>query len=105
MLVQVSLRTEVPRTPSSAWSGLELMTSRSIFHVTEMPAVTTRPSVTSILYNQIVFSQMSFNDSLRSSSLMDGDILAIKSSGIFELSPNLGLLPERAWYGVFVTAL
>ena len=61
--------------------------------------------MTSVLYIQIVFSQMSFNDSLRSSSLMDGDILAIKSSGIFELSPHLGLLPERAWYGVFFTAL
>ena len=71
----------------------------------ETPAVTTRPSVTSILYIQIVFSQTPFNDSLRSSSLMDGDILAIKSSGIFELSPHLGLLPERAWYGVFFIAL
>ena len=74
-------------------------------HITETPAVTTRLSVTSILYIQIDFSQMSFNDSLRSSSWMDGDILAIKSSGIFELSPHLGLLPERAWYYVFFTAL
>ena len=31
---------------------------------------------------------------------MDGDILAIKSSGIVELSPHLGLLPERAGPGM-----
>ena len=45
----IRLRTEVPCTPSSASLGLELMTSRScqyISCVTEMPAITTRPSVT-----------------------------------------------------------
>ena len=42
-------RSRLPRTPSSARLGLELMTSRhdSTFHVTETPAITTRPSVTS----------------------------------------------------------
>ena len=44
-LVQVRLRTEVPCTPSS---GFEFMTSShdSTVHVTETPALTTRPSVT-----------------------------------------------------------
>ena len=48
-LIQVRLRTEVPCTPSTTRLGFELMTSRSWqhIHVTEMPAITTWPSVTS----------------------------------------------------------
>ena len=48
-LVQVGLRTEVLRTPSSTQVGFELRPPDhdSTFHVTEMPALTTRPSMTS----------------------------------------------------------
>ena len=48
--VQVQLRTDVLRTPSSTRLGFELTTSRSwqlhTFHVTETAALTTQPSVT-----------------------------------------------------------
>ena len=47
-LDQIWLRTELLHTPSSIWSGIKLMTTRSwsTFHVTEMPDLTTWPSVT-----------------------------------------------------------
>ena len=50
-LVQVQLRTEVPRTQSSTQPGLNSWPSDhdSTVHVTETPALTTRPSVTSSL--------------------------------------------------------
>ena len=51
-LVQVQLRTEVLHTPSSILLEFKLITSifyhERTFHVIEMPALTTRPSVTKI---------------------------------------------------------
>ena len=51
LLVQVRLRTEVSSTPSSTRPGFELMTSRSWQYIPCHwdPALTTRPSVTSLM--------------------------------------------------------
>ena len=57
ILVQVKLRTEVPRTPISTQTGFELMNSRLWWYtsyVTETPALTTRPSVTFLILDVVL---------------------------------------------------